>query len=184
MKALSIPDISLLTLAYEIIKEQGNENLLRKQPTEYSFKDKNEKKGKFTEEEYINVDDEEEWIGLENIEEKLSLKIKTTDMDDENVKVYISTADYTIQNVSLKIGIPVMSIDGMKIRKIKNYILKCITCDTLNWDTSRVFCEHCGYNTMMKIGYSVDNHGNITIFDKKADSRLRGTKVLKVLNLV
>jgi RNA-binding protein NOB1 len=115
---------------------------------------------------------------MENIEQKLNIKIKTEEEYNSKINVSLTTADFTVQNVALKMGIPVISIDGMKIRKIKNYILKCITCETLNWDTTKVFCEHCGYNTLMKIGYSVDADGNVTVYDKKADIRNRGTKVI------
>jgi RNA-binding protein NOB1 len=121
-------------------------------------------------------EDEGEWIGMENIEEKLNIKVKTDNEVSDKIPVSLTTADFTVQNVALKMGIPVISIDGMRIRKIKNYILKCITCETLNWDTTKVFCEHCGYNTLMKIGYSVDVDGNVTVYDKKADVRVRGTK--------
>ncbi len=182
LKALSVPDISILSLALELIKEKNLENLLRNEPIEYKLKEKKEKeaeKPKETppaEESAFDQDDEGEWIGIENIEQKLNLKVKTDNELSDQIPVSLITADFTVQNVALKLGIPVTSIDGMRIRKIKNYILKCITCETLNWDTTKVFCEHCGYNTMMKIGYSVDADGNVTVYDKKADVRLRGTK--------
>jgi RNA-binding protein NOB1 len=126
----------------------------------------------------FDQEDEGEWIGMENIEQKLNLKVKTDNESSEQIPVSLTTADFTVQNVALKMGIPVISIDGLIIKKIKNYILKCISCETLNWDTTKVFCEHCGYNTLMKIGYSVDAEGNVTIYDKKADVRNRGTKVI------
>jgi len=92
------------------------------------------------------------------------------------IKVYLTTADFTVQNVALKIGIPVMSIDGMRIRKVKNYILKCYSCHRFNYDTTQQFCENCGYPTLMKIGYSVSLDGKIKINDKKAEPRVRGTQ--------
>jgi RNA-binding protein NOB1 len=97
--------------------------------------------------------------------------------EENKINVYLTTADFTVQNVALKIGIPVQSIDGMRIRKIKNYLLKCYACETFNWDTTKLFCEHCGYSTLMKIGYSVNSEGKVTVNDKKADARLRGTQV-------
>jgi len=67
-----------------------------------------------------------------------------------DIKTVLITSDYTVQNVALKLGIPLQEIEGMKIKKIKHYILKCYTCNTFNFDTSKLFCEECGYNTLMK----------------------------------
>ena len=47
---------------------------------------------------------------------------------EETLPYYITTGDFTIQNVSLKIGIPILSIDGIEIKNIKNYIFKCFSC--------------------------------------------------------
>jgi RNA-binding protein NOB1 len=162
------------------------DNLLRNEPIEYTVKErakpKKVEKDPFAEDnEEESNNDEGEWIGLENIEEKLNDKIKSDKkVEDTQLKVYLTTADFTVQNVALKIGIPVQSIDGMRIRKIKNYLLKCYACETFNWDTTRLFCEHCGYNTLMKIGYSVSAEGKVSVNDKKADARLRGTQVITI----
>jgi RNA-binding protein NOB1 len=156
-------------------------NFLRNEPIEYTVKEKiKPKKNEYE----FPVEDENiegEWIGIENLEEKLNEQVKAEKVEDNNINVYLTTADFTVQNVALKIGMPVQSIDGMKIRKIKNFLLKCYGCETFNWDTSRQFCEHCGYNTLMKIGYSVTSEGKVTVNDKKADPRLRGTQVYLII---
>lgn len=272
LKPLSVPDISILALSYELIKENNLEEFIRKEPlkidivqnshvinkekendTDTVKENKNpiieenipdtqitklddldmfpdltkepkcifillphilkfkfielflffnklllvnkKKKKKFeeiVEEENLdeNSDDElfwegdGEWIGLDNIDKKLNDKIKIaeTKADDSKINVFISSADFTLQNVALKMGLPVLGIDGKIIRRIKNYILKCFSCNKLNFDTSRVFCEECGYNTLMKIGYSIDFQGKVTIYDKEAEARLRGKQVIFLLN--
>jgi RNA-binding protein NOB1 len=173
-----------------LIKEKGCESLLRNSPIEYRIKEKAiaqkpepEAQPEQESESAVDQEDEGEWIGMENIEQKLNLKVKTDNEISDNMPVSLTTADFTVQNVALKMGIPVISIDGLRIKKIKNYILKCISCDTLNWDTTKVFCEHCGYNTLMKIGYSVDAEGHVTVYDKKADVRVRGTKVIYIYSV-
>jgi len=75
-------------------------------------------------------------------------------------------------------GLPVLAIDGRIIRRIKNYIFKCYSCDQFLFDTSRMFCEDWGYNTLMKIGYSIDFQGKVKVFDKEAEARLRGKQVI------
>lgn len=129
-------------------------------------------------EEYEN-NDEGEWIGLDNLEQKINTKLKVSKINpkDENVlNVYLHTADFTVQNVALKMGIPVLGVDGMQIRKIKNYILKCYSCYFFNFETNKQFCENCGYTTLMKIGYSVNLSGKVKIYDKEAEARNRGTQ--------
>ena len=88
-------------------------------------------------------DDEGEWIGADNLEKKINKKIKMSEseVDDSKINVFISSADFTLQNVALKIGLPVLAIDGKIIRRIKNYIFKCYSCNKFNFDTSRVFCQ-------------------------------------------
>ena len=75
-------------------------------------------------------------------------------------------------------GLPLLGIDGRIIRRIKNYIFKCYSCSKFVFDTSRMFCDDCGYNTLMKIGYSIDYEGKVKVFDKEAEARLRGKQVI------
>jgi RNA-binding protein NOB1 len=102
-------------------------------------------------------------------------------IDDSKINVFISSADFTLQNVAMKIGIPVIGIDGKIIKRIKNYILKCASCTEFIYDTKRVFCEKCGNNITMKIGFSIDNEGNMKIFDKQPEARLRGKIVINLI---
>jgi RNA-binding protein NOB1 len=132
------------------------------------------------EDENLWGDDDGEWIGLDNLEKKINtrLKISEAKVEDLKINVFISSADFTLQNVALKMGLPVLGIDGKIIRRIKNYIFKCYSCNKFVFDTSRMFCDDCGYNTLMKIGYSIDYEGKVKVFDKDAEARLRGKQVI------
>ena len=114
------------------------------------------------------------------METKLNLKGKFEEMniDDSKINIFISSADFTLQNVAMKIGLPVIGVDGKIIKRIKNYILKCASCSEFIYDTRRLFCEKCGNNITMKIGFSIDNEGNMKIYDKEPEARLRG-KIVK-----
>lgn len=235
---LSIADLSVIALAYETIYNIGKDNLLNKEPLNYTIIDKDkidaeirkkekerEKELKKKEEEENedngicwndNGDDEDEgdWITPENLNTKLSemtgireqkIDVETEKCNDKNtenkiknnnntnnqennnnenkenkntkvnlINVYIYTTDYTLQNVSLKMGIPVIGLDGFQIKKIKNYIYKCIVCENFIFDTSKKFCDMCGYPELMKIGYNIYSDGNIRINDKKPEIRKRG----------
>ncbi len=140
----------------------------------------NMNKAQNNKEENVFDENDEEWITIENIDKKLhsNTQLKPEDEKD-NAKYLISiiSSDFALQNIALKMGIFINSIDGIRITRIKNYILKCYACNTFNFDTSRLFCEFCGYTTLMKIGYSVSDDGHVVIRDKEADPRLRGTQV-------
>jgi RNA-binding protein NOB1 len=228
LKALSVPDISVLALAFELIKNNKEDHFLRSEPLNLDMvkRDifttgeeksgqhkqvkevdedgfevvKSKKKQKVEDEDlFWNDNDEGEWIGLDNLNQKINGRTETMKIEninentnivkpnniDNNISqikdVYLTTADFTVQNVALKMGIPILSIDGLRIKRIRNYLLKCYSCYFLNWETSRDFCENCGYNTLMKIGYSVDSLGKVKVFDKDPDPRVRGVQVINYL---
>lgn len=77
-------------------------------------------------------DNEDDWIGPNNLEEKLHKYLGTANEDTTELnKIYIKiiSGDFTVQNVALKMGIPILSIDGLRVKTIKNYILKCYACN-------------------------------------------------------
>ena len=170
-------------------KKQENENNKKENKNE----EENEKKN------YNNFnddgDDEDDWITPENLYTKLDeikgiheSKNKTdTTNDEENLKdneekehkiedinVYVNTGDFTLQNVCMKMGIPIIGVDGLRIKNIKNYILKCTVCNRFIFEVDRMFCDYCGYPYLMKIGYNIFANGEIRINDKKPEPRKRG----------
>jgi len=206
-----------------MIKEEGYESLLRKEPLNYDVvdiiesstnkfkngeeeiftetigeaktnsniidddgfvkvKSKHKSKNKTNESSNLGGWGDEEWVTADNINEKLHKlgKVSKSEKVEEKspINVTIFSSDFTVQNLALKIGIPIMSLDNMLINKIKHYILKCYTCVNFIFDTSKLFCENCGYNTLMKIGCSINKNGRMRVYDKKAETRVRGTQVL------
>ena len=170
-------------------KKKENENKEKENKNE----EENEKKN------YNNFnddgDDEDDWITPENLYTKLDeikgiheSKNKTdTTNDKENLKdneekehkiedinVYVNTGDFTLQNVCMKMGIPIIGVDGLRIKNIKNYILKCTVCNRFIFEVDRMFCDYCGYPYLMKIGYNIFANGEIRINDKKPEPRKRG----------
>ena len=216
---LSIADLSVMALAYEIIKNLGKLKNLNKKPLNYNIvtqeqltqetykqKDKNKKEEKI-ENKNMNIneddDDEEGWITPENLYTKLDEmngiheinKNKKKKIDDNNeikiemnveekeedknkinddINVFVNTADFTLQNVCMKMGIPIIGVDGLRIRNIKNYILKCTVCNRFIFEIDRKFCDFCGYPYLMKIGYNIFANGEIRINDRNPEPRKRG----------
>lgn len=207
---LSIPDLSILALSYELSSNLSSfeKNPFPKEPQEWKIKkrEKPKKEEPIPDEEgFIEVkskkkndedennedlwsgfDKDEEWINDENISSKLLKYTKVEDVLNDNKekyekdnklnRIFLISDDFTIQNVCLKIGIKVISVNGLLIRRVKNYLFKCLTCSKFNFDTTVLFCQECGYPSLMKIGFSVNDNGKGVIYDKDPDLRVRGTK--------
>ena len=199
---LSIPDLSVIALSYELSKQYNltlNNNPLRNEPLEWIIKKKEKKEEKKEEqpdeEGFIEVKSrkkeepeeldlwkdfgtDEDWINESNFETKLNKFRKVEDVlnNNDTSGIYLITDDYTIQNVCLKIGIKVLSVNGLLVRRVKNYLFKCLTCNKFNFDTTVQFCQECGYPTLMKVGFSVSDKGEGTIYDKDPDVRVRGSQ--------
>ena len=67
---------------------------------------------------------------IENINTNKEMNIDENNNIEENkinddINVYVNTADFTLQNVCMKLGIPILGVYGLRIRNINNNILKC-----------------------------------------------------------
>jgi RNA-binding protein NOB1 len=116
---------------------------------------------------------------IENINTNKEMNIDEINNNEENkinddINVYVNTADFTLQNVCMKMGIPILGVDGLRIRNIKNYILKCTVCYKFIFEIDKKFCPYCGYPYLMKIGYNIFANGEIRINDRKPEPRKRG----------
>lgn len=97
-----------------------------------------------------------------------------------------ATTDFAMQNVILQMNLELVSVDGMKVRKLKSWVTRCGACfkvytSTENngpLGTKRLFCEHCGSDMMQRIAASVDKKtGRLRLhLSKKHKNNLRGTK--------
>jgi RNA-binding protein NOB1 len=98
------------------------------------------------------------------------------------------TTDFAMQNVILQMNLELLSLDGIRVRKLKNWVTRCGACYTVytNTDTNnvvgplgkRLFCEKCGSDLMQRIAASVDSKtGRLRLhLSKKYQYNLRGTK--------
>lgn len=121
--------------------------------------------------------DEKDDIKMEiNTEDNKKDEINQNDKnkDEDDINVFVNTADFTLQNACMKMGIPILGVDGLRIRNIKNYILKCTVCSRFIFEVDTQFCHFCGYPYLMKIGYNIFSNGEIRINDRKPEPRKRG----------
>lgn len=121
-------------------------------------------------------DDGDGWITPANIRE---VKQKMGDVNTEiaNVAVGCLTTDFAIQNVLIQMGLNVISVDGMLIKKAKSYVLRCFACMKITTTVTKQFCPWCGNNTLQKVSMTVEEDGSIKYFlSRRKPVSTRGTK--------
>jgi rRNA maturation endonuclease Nob1 len=93
-------------------------------------------------------------------------------------KVALMTTDFSMQNVMMQVGLRVMSVDGMLIRSVKVWILRCNACFQVHYDMDRLFCIKCGANHLSRVAASVEEKtGELRLHLKKDYTYdLKGTK--------
>lgn len=78
------------------------------------------------------------------------------------------TTDFSMQNIIIQMGMNVLSVDGMLIEKVKQWVLRCMACYQVHYDMDRLFCCRCGNNHMSRVSCSIDSKtGNFKLHLKK-----------------
>ncbi|KAF9108075.1 Nin1 binding protein [Mortierella sp. AM989] len=125
-------------------------------------------------------DDDGEWITPENVKKFKrhgTLKPKKKVRQALLMQVACTTGDFAMQNVLLQMGLNLLSIDGLRISKVKNWVLRCHACTKVTSDMDKKFCPSCGNATLMRTSTSTDQNGNVKYYLKKnMVYNLRGTK--------
>ena len=117
-----------------------------------------------------DMDDEEGWVTKENLQKTLEdqLHSKKLEESDNRFGVFIMTTDFAMQNIIMQMGIPLLSFEGMRITKIKNYVLECFACWNITRDTTKQFCPKCGNGeTLLKVTCSFNEDGSMVLYRKK-----------------
>jgi len=89
--------------------------------------------------------------------------------------VCIATADFAMQNVLLQMGLRLVAPDGMRIRELARYVLRCHACFMVVRDMNRIFCPKCGNKALDKVQVSVDADGTEHVGSRRRHV-LRGAK--------
>eukprot|EP00842_Homolaphlyctis_polyrhiza_P000031 jgi/Hompol1/1028/HPOL_004430-RA len=119
------------------------------------------------------------WITPKNI-----AKIKardaygaSSDTDPKSMpSVACMTTDFAMQNVLMQMNLKVLSVDGVVVRQLKNWVMRCHACFKVTKDMEKRFCPSCGNNTLMRTSYSIDANGQARYFLKRNfQYNLRGT---------
>merc|ERR1712137_1397815 len=148
--------------------EQNNEHETEENSSDVAVG--NDEEENFEEDE----DDDEGWITPDNFKQVM-LHADKPDEDDDRVFVACCTTDFAMQNVLLQMGIKLLSIDGLQIRNVRNWTLRCFACMRVSPDRDRIFCKFCGNKTMRKISIFIDESGEVKYVLPRKPISTRGT---------
>ncbi|XP_059713600.1 RNA-binding protein NOB1 [Haemorhous mexicanus] len=112
------------------------------------------------EEEEDEESDDEGWITPSNLKQ-VQQDTGHCDTAPMGVQVGCVTTDFAMQNVLLQMGLHVLAVNGMLIRRAHSYILRCHGCFRTTSDMTKVFCPHCGNKTLKKVAVSVSDDGSL-----------------------
>jgi RNA-binding protein NOB1 len=104
-------------------------------------------------------DDESGWITPSNYKQKIKdLQSENGEFQDpdEASKVACLTNDFSMQNLMLHVGIKVLSSNGMLIKQLRTYILRCYTCFQTTSKMDKLFCPKCGHKTLKRVSVTVN----------------------------
>lgn len=111
---------------------------------------------------------------------QLSLAARNAELMERlkrGARVACITTDFSMQNILIQMGMFVISLDGMIIEKVKQWVLRCMACYHVHYDMDRLFCHRCGANHLSRVACSLDAaSGELKLHLKKNyRNELRGT---------
>ncbi|CAD7963426.1 unnamed protein product [Amoebophrya sp. A120] len=117
------------------------------------------------------------WVTSENInrlQNTVDANHKTANTLDSPISVL--SADYSVQNVAIQMGLQVVSLDGLRIRSVKLWGKICRGCFATTRDTTKMYCPKCGNPTLDRCPYTLDAEGRVVMHDnRRRKPNLRGT---------
>lgn len=124
-----------------------------------------------------------EWITPENVGKHRARDLgldsadTATGVTPPTMKVALMTTDYAMQNVLIQMGLNLVTTDGLRIKQLRTYVLRCHACFKITRDMDKKFCPSCGNATLLRASTTTHPDGTVQIHLKKNfQHRLRGTK--------
>ncbi|CAC9552297.1 RNA-binding protein NOB1 [Leishmania donovani] len=108
-------------------------------------------------------DGEGEWITPENIQDVQSGTRGAGRAFEAGMACV--TSDYAMQNTLMHLGVPIVGTNGIHIRELRLWMMRCTACFTLVVDTTRQFCPECGSgDTLRRVNYVVNDQGEKKLY--------------------
>ncbi|CAB0005824.1 unnamed protein product [Nesidiocoris tenuis] len=104
--------------------------------------------------------DEAGWITPSNFK-KMNKLMRDGEVEEDETPIIVAclTTDFAMQNVLKQIGLKIVTLDGLLIKQVRTWILRCYACFKTTPDVTRVFCRHCGNKTLKRVAVTVDPEG-------------------------
>lgn len=119
-------------------------------------------------------DGDGEWISPDNLQETMEEEggDRFEETAKKKIKAAMSSGDFAMQNVALQIGLNLVNpTNGMYIKKVKNYMLRCHACFKLcsfpKDGRPLQFCPKCGMDTLLRCTVTVSDSGKLQVHLKK-----------------
>lgn len=181
---LSVTDIKVIALTYQIHKEKYGIDDLKTEPKSkcvvFKKPEVNEKIIGFYNPDRLSDDVSEleineGWITEDNIKD---INKNTEDnLLEQEAKVGCITTDYAVQNVIKQIGLSIIALDGRVIKEVRTYIRRCYGCFTMTSNMTRVFCPKCGNKSLKRVAVYLDKDGKQCVYiNTKRPLNLKGKK--------
>lgn len=101
---------------------------------------------------------DDDWITPQNIKE-IKKQLNADMLEDKPVVVGCITTDFAMQNVLKQIGLNIVTLDGRVIKHLRTFILRCYCCFKTTSIMTKVFCPHCGNNSLKRVAITLDENG-------------------------
>mmetsp|Transcript_9496 Transcript_9496/g.17309 ORF Transcript_9496/g.17309 Transcript_9496/m.17309 type:complete len:486 (+) Transcript_9496:115-1572(+) len=111
-----------------------------------------------------------EWVTQDNMH-RFGVGVQ----DEADVRVTCATADYSVQNVLLQMGITPQTFDGYAVKSVKLWGLICRGCFFFHRDSTKIFCPKCGNDTVVRVPIMVGEDGVPTVMNQGRKLRTKGT---------
>ena len=117
--------------------------------------------------------DSEGWITPSNLRKHVEADKKRAANTSAEVRISepleaaVLTSDFTMQNVTLRMGLSLLSPAMSRIRQLRSHVLRCHGCFSLTRDMERQFCPRCGQPTLTRVSCSTDSKGKFHVHLKK-----------------
>ncbi|KAJ1648436.1 20S-pre-rRNA D-site endonuclease nob1 [Coemansia asiatica] len=122
-----------------------------------------------------------EWITPRNVKQHMAstaMGMKQTSANESKLamKVACVTSDFAMQNVMLKMGIRLVTPDGISVTRLYTWVLRCHACGRLTGNMNKQFCPSCGHATLKRCSVSTGANGRLQVHLKtNYVYNLRGT---------
>ena len=125
------------------------------------------------------ADDGPEWITVENLKDMQRRQgSRYAYAPDASTATACLTIDYAMQSVLMQMGLKLLGADGMLLKSIKQWVLRCSGCFTQQDSLERSFCSKCGNTSLVRLQAVVDSRGSQRILpEERAPARVRSTNV-------